>query len=1047
MRSVSGSLVSQDLLATMAPGPVGPLRKVLQRAHQTLGPASSARLLFDVLLLPLLSESGATVGVAHADALFVAATFGGPGSRPAGVASSGAWGSDLARLRDRTARLCLPGGWWIGLNGQTLRIMEVSRAYTRRALDFDLQRIGDEDQALSALRALLACSGDRMPALEELIATSVTHRVNVGRSLQAGVDDALGRLMTGFERARRRPSRDAGFGDALTVVYRILFLLFAEARGLVPHWHPIYRDSYTIEALRPIVEARGSPAGLWDSLQAISRLAHRGCHAGTLRVVPFNGRLFAPSAAPLADSFHLDDRVARDVLLAMTTRPGRDRRERISFGDLGVEQLGAVYERVLDYTPGGVRRKGSGTFYTPRAVTEFVVRRTLAPLVHGRTPEQVLALRIVDPAMGSGAFLVAACRYLASTYEDALIAAGSVTRQDVSATDRAAFRRAIAQRCLYGVDINPTAVQLARLSLWLCTLAADKPLTFLDHHLRTGNSLVGASAEDVARQAPGPGRGRIATLPLFEPSQLAGDLAATLNMRVGFSVIPDDTADAVRAKERAMDELAGPLGYLTPWRATADAWCATWFWPDGIAAVHSRAWPALSTALRGGDSGIPSDIEAAWRSTAAGVAAKERFFHWQLEFPEIFFDAQGSPLSTAGFDAVIGNPPWADAGTVAPFTRESGCYHLQGRGHANLYQAFAERILQICAPGGRVGMVMPSGFLADHGCADLRRRVFDRCGVDVVLGFENRERLFPVHRSLRFAIITLTNAGVTAALQARFAMHAAADLESIPDSGEVPGSLRIPLTLVRRFSGDGLAVPELESARDRSILARVVSIAPALGSPDGWGARFGRELNATDDRRHFVSRGLPVLEGKHLKPFSARVRDATQFIDRHTAERLLSGRARIDSSRLAYREVAAATNMRTLIAAVLPAGVVTTHTIFCLRHPSDERLQWFLCGIFNSFVANYLVRLRGGTHLPAATIHQLPVPVLARSSDDFGAIAALARTAGDDEAARAEVQARSARAYGFDADDFAHVLHTFPLVPEIERRAALDAFVRLVDAI
>ena len=140
-----------------------------------------------------------------------------------------------------------------------------------------------------------------------------------------------------------------------------------------------------------------SRPGLWQALQAIARLAHRGCTAGTLRVVPFNGRLFAPSAAPLADSFALDDRVARDVLLAVTTRPAADRRERITYADLGVEQLGAVYERVLDYAPSAAsgavtlmpsgRRKDTGTFYTPRSMTEYLVRRTLAPLVRGRAPE------------------------------------------------------------------------------------------------------------------------------------------------------------------------------------------------------------------------------------------------------------------------------------------------------------------------------------------------------------------------------------------------------------------------------------------------------------------------------------------------------------------------------------------------------------------------------------------------------------------------------------------------------------------------------------
>src|SRR4029077_16483791 len=139
---------------------------------------------------------------------------------------------------------------------------------------------------------------------------------------------------------------------------------------------------------------------------------------------------------------------------------------------------------------------------------EYLVRRTLAPLVRGRSPEGVLSLRVVDPAMGSGAFLVAACRYLAAAYEEALISEGTVTRADVSSADRAAFRRAGALKCLYGVDLNPTAVQLARLSLWLCTLAADRPLTFLDHHLRCGNSWAVAALADIATRPPGTARRR-----------------------------------------------------------------------------------------------------------------------------------------------------------------------------------------------------------------------------------------------------------------------------------------------------------------------------------------------------------------------------------------------------------------------------------------------------------------------------------------------------------------------------------------------------------
>src|SRR5207237_2584529 len=141
--------------------------------------------------------------------------------------------------------------------------------------------------------------------------------------------------------------------QALTIVYRVLFLLFAESRGLVPLWHPVYRASYSIESLVRAAAAGNDARGLWDALRAIARLAHSGCRAGDLRVTPFNGRLFAPSRTPLADRRNLDDNLARRAVLAVSTRlaPDRAGRERIAYRDLGVEQLGAVYETLLDYVP------------------------------------------------------------------------------------------------------------------------------------------------------------------------------------------------------------------------------------------------------------------------------------------------------------------------------------------------------------------------------------------------------------------------------------------------------------------------------------------------------------------------------------------------------------------------------------------------------------------------------------------------------------------------------------------------------------------------
>jgi type I restriction-modification system DNA methylase subunit len=216
-------------------------------------------------------------------------------------------------------------------------------------------------------------------------------------------------------------------------------------------------------------------------LQAIARLAHAGCRAGDLRVTPFNGRLFAPSRTPLADRRDLDDEAARRAVLALSTRPAPDRagRERIAYRDLGVEQLGAVYETLLDYEPriepeprrsvqsdrdvspapvgpvegarppaarplerprsrvslvrGSSIRKATGSFYTPQPLADYLVRRTLGPLVRDAAPGDILRLRVVDPAMGSGAFLVAACRYLADAYETALLRTGGCAASDSGA--------------------------------------------------------------------------------------------------------------------------------------------------------------------------------------------------------------------------------------------------------------------------------------------------------------------------------------------------------------------------------------------------------------------------------------------------------------------------------------------------------------------------------------------------------------------------------------------------------------------------------------
>jgi len=297
-------------------------------------------------------------------------------------------------------------------------------------------------------------------------------------------------------------------------------------------------------------------------------------------------------------------------------------------------------------------------------------------------------------------------------------------------------------------------------------------------------------------------------------------------------------------------------------------------------------------------------------------------------------------------------------------------------------------------------------------------------------------------------LLTLEKAECTRTLPLRTGIRSAADFDTLPESGPDSGAVPVSRRLIEQLSGEQLAVPELRTPLDAAIAGRIAFSVPAAGDDGGWRLRFGRELNATDDRRHFngSGEGLPVIEGKQIQPFTVDVRASRHHVAPELVERVL-GRRPFEQSRLTYRDVASSTNRLTLIAAVLPAGTITTHTLFCLKTPLDDEAQQFLAGMFNSFVANYIVRLRVTTHVTVSIVERLPVPKPARSSRSFRLVAdharALAANPGDAEA-QAQLQAAAARLYGLDREEFAHVLSTFPLVDEQVRTAALAAFTRTV---
>lgn len=1077
---ISGSLLPGGYLSSAFAGDALSLnlarldRTTVQRASRAwrlaagrCGPATSVRALFDFVAEPLFAALGyRTVDWSlrrDAGEATLRTSSGVPVALvllPWGASATSAW-RDAFRLAKAAQ-----AEWAFILAPPFLTLARVSGASTRQRLDFSLPVAVDHgpDHPFWRLASAAVFGADRdgsPPRLLGLIERAARYQAQVTDDLQSGVAEALDVLAPLMGRHDGGDLPPARSEQALTIVYRLMFLLFAESRDLVPAGHPVYSRSYSVERLAAEV-LDGVTRGCWDAMAAMTRLARLGCRSPLLDCAPFGGRLFARAAAPALEARSasvvragrtapLTDQAGGRALVALASRPGRAGRERISYRDLGVEQLGAVYERLLD-GHGGVR-KTTGTFYTPQPLAEFLVRRTLAPLVEGASADRILTLRVVDPSMGSGACLVAACRYLAAAYERALLLEERAAPGDFDDHARADLRRLIAERCLAGVDRNPMAVELARLSLWLTTLARGKPLGFLDHRLTVGDSLVGAWPDDLRR--PLGSRRGASEHPLFEAAGIEPALGAVSLPLASLVLRRDDTLDDVRQRATLWRTITSATSPLEPWRRAASLWCARWFWPAESAPPADPELRALVAAVLAGDTTLPDSRR---RARLASVAAAERshaFLHWPMAFPDVFHESAGVARTARGFDAVIGNPPWEmlrqdgrgrDGGTarLVRYIRESGQYPSCTSGHVNLYQAFVDRSLALVRPGGRVGLVLPWGLASDDGAAGLRRRLFETTDVDTIVGCDNARRMFPIHRGIRFLVLTTTTGSASHDIRARFGVMSAADLDRLPERDD-PLAPAYPVRLSRRrieaVSGPALRIPDARQAGDLELIEELTRRFPRLGDPSGWGVAFGRELNATEARPHFGPLGLPVIEGKHISPFRVRTQGCAR-IEPAVADRLLPAHP-FDHARLAYRDVSGVGNVVSLIAAIVPAGCVTSHTLFCLKTPLPAERQFFLLALFNSYVLNFVVRMLMGGHVTTTLVEGLPAVPWRGSAEDRWVASVACRLAARGPGApdeEAELQARIARLFGLDDAGFTATVGRFPLVPEASRRRAVAAF-------
>lgn len=618
--------------------------------------------------------------------------------------------------------------------------------------------------------------------------------------------------------------------NTFVLIYRILFLFYAEDRDLLPMTNSEYRSSYSLRGWAQDIARRldggssFSPTayGCWGKLTELFRIVNEGdSHLG---VPPYNGGLFDPGKHPFLARYRIGDLYLAQAIdqLARAAVVGKSRGP-VSYRDLDIRHLGSIYEGLLEhhlrvakgdiavvkdkgrevfvpvaklgnkrppklYRAGEVyletdkgERKATGSYYTPDYIVKYIVENTLGPLVdekrqaiakewkeleaelkksrgydrehyqrklaelENRLIEEILSIKVLDPAMGSGHFLVEAVDYLARE----LIKAFGETPEEMEEEEIRWARREVVERCIFGVDVNPLAVELAKLSLWISTVAKDRPLSFLDHHLRLGNSLIGAWVRDLGML---PLRGKkdkrqkdakIMVGGLFE-GQLKGQLPVVLGEVMELLRKPSDKVEDIREKEAIYDRI---LAILNPFKEVANAWVSTYFGNDVDEADYENALDKISDPSPVWEREVRTQ---AWFAKAQEIVAARHFFHWELEFPEVFFEETGQRKRNPGFDAVIGNPPYdvlaakeiGDAAVVAELDYFKTMYKLV-LGKANLYRLMVERSYQLLrSNGASFGFIVPTTLLADWSATPLRQLVLQESDVRAVLVFPESARVF-----------------------------------------------------------------------------------------------------------------------------------------------------------------------------------------------------------------------------------------------------------------------------------------------------------------
>jgi Cu/Ag efflux protein CusF len=578
-------------------------------------------------------------------------------------------------------------------------------------------------------------------------------------------------LANGFAERPENKITDANlaflYENCLIFLYRLLFILYAEGRLLLPvepKSRKYYRQLSLVRLLTPLknftnYDSQTQTRFYRDILALCTLINGTDKKANDEFGVPrYNGGLFDPARHPRLNEWAVADSVLADVLRQLMFTPEKRGQkfvpfESVDYSDLSVQQLGSIYEGLLEHRfvrergklvlkTDKVERKATGTYYTPDYIVKYIVEQTLTPLlqeIEEREPvkaaraagerdnsfaNEVLKLNICDPAMGSGHFLVETIIFLADEivyHPTTKFQAEFVKGKSQEETEIAYWRRRVVESCIYGVDLNPLAVELAKLSLWLTTISTDQPLNFLDHHLRIGNSLIGARLDQLGSLPAKKGRSG----PLGVPAQIQFTFGPDFKRVVAESIgqihrIEDKASrDVNDVKEKEKRWEVEILPRLAPYKKVADLWMNAFF--DGPLS-EEEYMAAAKTILVEAQASVDQLQEPAARYRIK--ALDEPYFHWELEFPEVFFNEDGAPRENGGFDAVLGNPPWLGlrTGAIKPsLLNWLRLNFITSVGQFDLAATFCELACRLSSREAVIGEVVPKRLLTNESYEDLRK--------------------------------------------------------------------------------------------------------------------------------------------------------------------------------------------------------------------------------------------------------------------------------------------------------------------------------------